>query len=282
VIKNITLDIDNKGSQINAVHPTANGDLSFKFLDNISLENVTIINGDSTLYGIHLQSVKNAIIKNYSYTGNKDGFHINGGCKNILIDGFDISSADDAFGIMTDDYPRVQHNAKDIKNVIIINGISRKHNPQSGFFIRLMTGSWNNWKMKNKYNIGNTVNYKNNQYKKINKGESVSLDFPSNLHGDSLYSDGIIWRYIGKGNNITSNIYNIFVINIKIEDGRKIMRTINADNYDYGEYPGTENSSSVNGLYVVGPSFSITRGRLGTYKLYVGRKYVANSHYFFF
>ena len=42
-IKNITIDDNNKGSQHDAAHSTANGILSFKFLDNLTLENVKII-----------------------------------------------------------------------------------------------------------------------------------------------------------------------------------------------------------------------------------------------
>ncbi len=264
-IKNITIDDNNKGSQCDAAHSTANGILSFKFLDNLTLENVKIINGDKVLFGVHLQSVKNVKVKNYFYDGNKDGFHINGGCEDIVIDGFDISSYDDAFGIMTDDYPRVQSNAKDLKNIIIKNGISRKRIPQAGFFLRLMTGSWCNWEKGNKYKVGNTVNYQHNQYKKLNTGECISLGPPNHSKGDSLYSDGIVWRYIGKGVNKTSNIYNIYVKNVQLEDGRQIVRTVNDDSYDYGEYPGTEYASIVDGLYISGYPFTLIWGKMGKY-----------------
>lgn len=267
VIKNILIDANKKGSQIDAAHRTANGIISLKFLRNLILENVQIINGDSELYGVHLQSVKNAYIKSYAYNGMKDGFHINGGCENVIIDGFEISSFDDAFGIMTDDYPRVQHNANDIRNIIIKNGVSKKRNDQSGFFIRFMTGSWLDWQKGNQYNIGHVVNVSNIHYKKINSGELVSTICPSHAYGDSLYSDGINWRYLGMGNNRTSNIYNILVSNVKLKDNRKILRTINKDSYNYGEYPGTENTSIVDGLYLDKIGFVAVRGKMGYYKI---------------
>lgn len=265
-IINIIIDANNRGNQKDAVHSTANGDLSFKFLNHLTLRNIKIINGDSNLFGIHLQSVKNAMVKNYSYDGNKDGFHINGGCEDVYIDGFNISSFDDAFAIMTDDYPRVQHNAQDIRKVTITNGVSRKRFPQTGFFLRLMTGSWEDWKKGNKYNIGHTVNYKTHQYKKLNSGKLVSTECPCQLNGDSLYSDGIIWRYIGEGVNKTSNIHNISVFDVKLDDGRKIVRTINADSNDYGEYPGTENMSVLDSVYTEGYRLNITKGAVGVWK----------------
>lgn len=272
-LKNITIDANNNGTQNDAAHPTANGDLSFKFLENLTLENIRIINGDSILYGIHLQSVKNAIIKNYLYNGEKDACHINGGCKDIIIDGFDISSFDDAFGIMTDDYPRVQHNAQDIRNIVIKNGISRRRDRQSGFFVRFMTGSWEDWEKGNKYKIGNTVNYKNQQYKKVNEHELFSFDCPIHTDGDSLYPDGIVWRYIGKGNNKTSNIYNISISNVRLDDKRIIVRTINKDRYDYGVYPGTENTSIVDSLYIKGHRLYVIRGKVGFKKIIPQRDY---------
>ncbi len=184
MIKNITIDANNYGTQNDAVHPTANGNLSFKFFKKLVLKNIKIINGDSILYGVHFQSVKNVRVKNFLYQGKKDGVHINGGCENIIIDGFDISSFDDAFGIMTDDYPRVQHNTQDIRNIIIKNGISRKRKNQSGFFVRFMTGSWLDWYKGNKYKIGHVVNYKSKQYKKTNGDELISSYPPAHINGD--------------------------------------------------------------------------------------------------
>lgn len=274
-IMNIVIDANHKGKQNDTVNVTANGQLSFQFLKNLILKNIKIINGDPIMYGVHLQSVIQARVINYSYDGDKDGIHINGGCKGINIDGFDISSYDDAFGIMTDDYPRIQNNTQDIRNIVIKNGVSRKRYPQAGFFLRLMTGSWDDWSKGNKYNIGNTVNCQGRQYKKLNKGEMVSWEYPSHLKGDSLYPDGIIWRYLGNGTNKTSNIYNLSVFNVTLDDGRNIVRTINADSNDYGEYPGTENKSIVDSVYIEGHQLKTTRGKVGFWKTTPKRDYIA-------
>ncbi len=218
------------------------------------------------MFGIHLQSVKNATVENYSYDGDKAGIQMEGGCENITINNFDISSGDDAFAINVCDYPRVQHNTEDSRNITIENGISRKRNNQCGFFLRLMTGSWKEWQKGNKYKIGDILNYDGKQYKKINKGELVSLDFPRQLIGDSLYSDGIVWRYIGEGTNKTSNIYSVYVLDVRLDDGRQIVRTIDADSNDYGEYPGTENMSIVDSIYIEHYRLNITRGKVGVWK----------------
>ena len=276
-IKNIIIDANNNGTQKDAVHPTANGDLSFKYLNYLTLKNIKIINGDSILFGIHLQSVKNAIVENYSYDGDKAGIQMQGGCENIKINNFDICSGDDAFAINVCDYPRLQHNTEDSRNITIENGISRKRNNQCGFFLRLMTGSWKEWEKGNKYRIGDITNYNGKQYKKINKGELVSLDYPRQSTGDSLNSDGIVWRYIGEGTNKTSNIYNVNVLNVRLDDGRQIVRTIDADSNNYGEYPGTENKSIVDSIYIEHYRINITRGKVGVWKTIPRRNMVLQN-----
>jgi len=245
-IKNITIDAQFLGTQNDAAHKTANGHLSFKFLENLILENVKIINGDSILYGIHLQSVVDATIEEYTYEGLKDGIHINGGCKDILIEDFDITSGDDAFGIMTDDYPRVQHNTQDIENVTIRDGISRKSSIQKGFFLRFVTGSWLSWKEGNSYKIGHTVNNNRLQYKKVNGGEHISLIPPSHTSGDSTYLDNITWRFIGKGTNTSSTIKNITIKNVMLKDDRGIYRRFDDDEHNNSLYPGTEGTKLKN------------------------------------
>jgi len=265
-IKNIIIDANNNGTQKDAVHQTANGILSFKYLNKLTLDNIKIINGDSVLFGIHLQSVKNSTIEDYFYDGDKVGIQMQGGCENILIKNFDISSGDDAFAINVNDYPRVQHNTADSKNIIFQNGISRKRNNQVGFFLRLMTGSWKEWRKGNNYRIGDIANYNGKQYKKINEGVLTSFDYPTQIAGDSLYPDGIVWRYIGEGTNTTSNIYNVSVSGVRIDDGRQISRTVDADRYNNGEYPGTENLSIVDSVFIEDYQLNIARGEVGLWK----------------
>lgn len=265
-LKNLIINVSTKGTQNDVVHPTANGNLSFKFLNELTLNNIKIINGDSILYGVHLQSVKNAQVDNYFYDGHKAGLQMEGGCENIKINNFDISSGDDAFAINVNDYPRVQHNTEDSRNITIENGISRKRNNQVGFFLRLQTGSWKEWEKGNQYRIGDITNNNGRQYKKINKGVLVSVDFPLHLTGDSLYSDGIVWRYIGVGTNTTSNIYKVYVLNTKLDDGRQISRTIDADSNNHGEYPGTENMSIVDSIFTEDYRLNISRGKVGVFQ----------------
>ena len=50
-----------------------------------------------------------------------------------------------------------------------------------------------------------------------------------------------------------------------LEDGRQIVRTMNDDSYDYGEYPGTEYASIVDGLYISGYPFTLIWGKMGKY-----------------
>ena len=153
---------------------------------------------------------------------------------------------------------------KEIFNMAVASVEAKKYEFEQAFKSLVADGDLE--KKGNKYNIGHTVNYKTHQYKKLNSGKLVSTECPCQLNGDSLYSDGIIWRYIGEGVNKTSNIHNISVFDVKLDDGRKIVRTINADSNDYGEYPGTENMSVLDSVYTEGYRLNITKGAVGVWK----------------
>lgn len=250
-IEDLTIDVDNQDAISGAPLITANGNIQFTYADNVRLKNVSIINGGHYVYGVHFQSVTNSYVENYSFLGHKDALHINGGSHNIDINGFYIDSGDDAFGIMTDDYPRTQHNAQDISNITIRNGVSNQtKSPGAGYFARFMTGSWLPWLTGNSYDVGHVVVNAGKLYKMVNAGSIIGTDAPDHLSGDITGADGIQWRYLGVGTNRTSNIFNIKFSNIQILDGRRIIRLINHDSYNHGEYPGTENTSTVDGVYL--------------------------------
>lgn len=273
-IEDVTIDSNNTGGLTGAAALTARGTLHFAYADKVKLKNVSIINGDTSCFGVHFQSVSNSLVENYSYVGQKDGFHINGGCHDIVINGFYIDSYDDAFGIMTDDYPNAQHNCQDIRNIIVMNGVSNDTNtPAHGYVTRFMTGSWLAWNGGNSYSIGHVARNSGNLYKMVTAGPTVASVAPTHLSGDVTGADGIQWRWVGAGTNLNSNIYNIQFINVQILDGRTITRLISNDPlYDIGEYPGTENTSTVDGVYftnvlstTAGSVFSINSGLIGLF-----------------
>lgn len=247
-ISNIAFDENNLGSQSGAVRLTANGILYFYLMDGLTISNVSIINGDNALFGVHLENVINANITNYFYNGEKDAFHLGAGCDTITVDGFDISSKDDAFAIVVDDYPHVQSASQDTKNITIQNGISRPYTGQLGYFLRLVTGSWLTWSSGNSYDIGHICVNSGNIYKKYNASSMVASVAPTHTSGMITGADGIQWNWIGAGVNTTSNISNVTLHNITLSDGRKISRIDDEDTYNHCVYPGTENTSIVDNL----------------------------------
>lgn len=254
VIRNIIIDDDSLGVQSGTglASPTANGILNFCKMSDLKIENVTIINGGSILYGIHLQEVETAFIKDYSYDGWKDGCHISGGCINITVDGFFIDSYDDSFAIMTSDYPRSQGCSKDINKVTIKNGILRstKNNPYVGGCIAFIASSWLYWQSGNSYDIGHQVTYNGRIYKMVNAGPLTASVAPAHTSGDVTGADGIKWRYMNDGSYTESNVYNVIIENVDIKDGRGFTYYKNNNSYDHTEYPGTENTSGVYGFTI--------------------------------
>ena len=258
-IRNLILDDNNTGTQTGAAAVTANGILQFKYITSSTIENTSIINGDTTLFGYHLQSVSQISMRSVSYTGSKDGIHIGGGSSNVDIDGFYIDSFDDSIAVMTEDYPRVQANASDIYNVTIRNGVTNSTTSPAGAggIPATATGSWLAWANGNTYRIGDCANNAGKIYKMVNSGSFTGTVAPVQTSGDVTGADGITWRFLQTGVNTTTNIYNLVVENITAKDGRGFTFYKNNDAFDHSEYPGTENTTGVRGMSVINPSWIV-------------------------
>lgn len=263
-ISNITIDDDSLGGTVYSAE-SGNGIINLFHVEDVTLCDITIINGGNQLYGVHLQSSTNVNVTNYTYTGAKDGFHINAGCEDIVIDGFDISSVDDAFAILAEDYPRPQMYARDIRNITIKNGVSNTVVDQLGYFLRLTTGSWLDWTNGSTYKIGHICKNDGKLYKKYNSGDVVASIVPTHTSGRVTGADGIEWKFIGIGDNYKCEIFDVYVYNVTLDCGRKIYRYVSKDVWDNSEYPGTENTSIVDNLHTTlsEDNFINTSGLLG-------------------
>jgi hypothetical protein len=183
-IQDIVFDSSSNDTYSGKVIPTAHGILYFRNVDGLTLDNVSVINGGPNLFGIHVEEAEDAAVTDYLYDGDKDGFHVTNGCDGVLLDGFDISSKDDALAIIGHDYPAVQGSAQDITNITIRNGVSRVRTGQLGFFLRLITGSWINWANGAVFNIGHICVNAGNLYKKVNAGDIEAANAPVHTSGD--------------------------------------------------------------------------------------------------
>lgn len=268
---NITLDnltIDDNNSFTGAVGddaaPTLKGILSFRLLDGLTLNKITIINGNATQYAVQLNQVTNATATTYSYTGLKDGFHIEGGCHSITIDGFTIVAGDDTFAVLANGWPLSQSSADDITNIIIQNGTSNC-GAAPGFFVRMITGSWLAWASGNTYNVGHICTNGGRIYKKANAGSAAASAAPTHAWGDITGADGITWRWIGNGSNLNNNIRGVYVHNVTLTDNRILYRMVEATADNNSEYPGTENTSILDELHTDLPAskFTNSAGLLG-------------------
>ena len=258
-LRDLTIDNNNFGSG-GAASPTSRGILNFHFVDGLTLDNISIINGDNNTFGVHLQEVQNANITDFSYVGDKAGCQMQGGCSATLIDGFDITSHDDPFAINAEDYPANQYSARDCSNITIRNGTSRPHAGQAGYFLRLETGSWLDWASGNTYKIGHCCVNAGKVYKKVNANDQIAANAPTHASGDATGADGITWRKLYSPDVIySSNISNVTVHNVTLLDERIIYRYVSLDTFDHSQYPGTD-GGLLDELHTSLPATAFTNG----------------------
>lgn len=247
-LKNLIIDGADYDTKTGAAQPTMNGIVNWAFINGVIMDKITIFQEGQILFTVHIQSASNVRITNYiGFSDKLGGVQMQGGVTNVVIDGFDVSSRDDAFAINVADYPGNTQSTQDSSNITIKNGISRPYPGQAGFFLRLNTGSWLDWASGNTYQIGDVVVNASNHYKMQNAGPTVASNAPVHTSGNVTGADGIQWRWIDAGTNYTTNIYNVTVDNVNI-DGRYISRQADDNTYNRSEYPGTEATSTVDGL----------------------------------
>lgn len=248
-LKNLTFDVNDLIDMTIPPVPGVAGQISFGYLDGLLIEDISVINGNARQHGIHLQEVTDASILTYFYDGDKDGFHVGNGCNGVVLDGFDISSYDDALAITASDYWGSVISANDIQNITIRNGYSRARSPQTGFLLRFITGSWADWASGNSYQTGDICVNSGNIYKKVNAVTMTGTVAPTHLRGEVTGSDGIKWRWIGTGTHHKADIKNINFYNVTIQDGREIYRIGEDNEWNRTEYPGTEDTSILDEFY---------------------------------
>lgn len=245
-IRNLTVECNSVGTQTGSASPTANGVVQLRNVSRALVEDLTIIEGDVVLFGLHLQAVTDSFVRNYRYTGSKDGLHIGAGSHDITVDGAVIDSFDDTIAIMPHDYARLQATADPIYNITLRNIVSRSSSsgPGQGGIVAFYTGSWAAWGNGNSYDLGHLTLNASKIYKKVNStnGQTASVA-PTHTSGDVTGADGITWRFLQTGSHTYNYVWNVVVENATAYDGRGFTyyHSSTGSIYDNSQYPGTTN-----------------------------------------
>jgi hypothetical protein len=263
-IKNLTLSDGEYAGVIDVVPTFSNrGMVQLCWVERFVLDRVVLISTGSALYLVKLFAASGGFIRNVTNVGTSasDAFHLNGRCHDISFVDCAVQSADDGYALNSVDWPGAGDGATfgDIHNINFVNcraGVLGA-DPQidvRGYFSRLLTGSWLENPVGRTYSYGDCTLSGGNIYQVMSSETSgvTSTVAPTHVYGCATDVDGITWCWVGSGDITSTNIYDINFVNCTSLDGRRIVRSIGGINFTSTEYPGTEMTSFVDNINILG------------------------------
>lgn len=246
-IADLTIDVNGNESPAGQAEMTAWGNIHFGYCRNVEVRNVTMINGDVTCAGIHLQAVTNATISHYRLVNRKDGVDIASGCQNITLTDSWICTGDDGVCLIPADDTRFRFRTDDVRDITITNVVFG-HTTSIGGNIAVVLGSWTDWKPGNIYQIGDCAINAGNIYVQVNNVTNAALVPPTHTtYIEVQGSDGLRWRWLQTGTNRTSNVRHVSVYAVRSDRQGWLFHVRGADapGYMHTVYPGTDGMAGI-------------------------------------
>lgn len=218
------------------------GHISFFYVKNLSIKNFTALDLPPKDFGIHICTFYNILIEDVKIEGRKDAVHLGRGM-NFVIRGGDFKTFDDPIALNAHDYASSNPQLGWIENGLVENCIDRDDAETTGFFCRILAGSWCEWKKGMKIQNSDTVISNGRLYRALMKPDGEiyeSLTPPAHESGMQVI-DGINWVFVQNEVFENCGCKNITFRNISIEKNRPVAFSMHFDNDNFSRsvYPGS-------------------------------------------
>ncbi len=174
--------------------PGLRGMVSFFYINNLMIKDFTCPDLESKGFCIHICTFENISVENVHIEGKKDGVHLGRG-KNFVIKNGLFRTFDDPIALNAHDYATSNPQLGWIENGLIENCYDLDDDSTTGFFCRILAGSWGDWFEGMTVQHSDTVVCNGRLYRVIAKPDGTfykSLTPPSHSSGVAEY-DGINW-----------------------------------------------------------------------------------------
>jgi hypothetical protein len=210
-IEGLEIIVDGKTA---SVTDGMNGNLAFAYIRNLTMRNIRIADGDSTLFGIHIINFDTVKLYNLYLHGLKDALHFHCG-HDAFVDGLDMAVTDDGIGIDGLEWNRLNAGISDTYNITIKN-VKETYVPGAvGFSITSRVSTWEDWTSGHSYTYRQAaLNSVGDLYQSDTGATTVATVEPTHKSGYHTGADGISWHYLDSD----INFYSTDVYNITFED----------------------------------------------------------------
>ena len=230
---------DNNGDKI---VPGLRGHISFYHITNLSIRDCQIPDLPAKDFGIHVCDFENIIIENVRIEGKKDAVHLGCGNKFVIRHGI-FKTFDDPIALNAHDYASSNPMLGWITDGIIEDCYDLDDDSTTGFFCRILAGSWCDWQKGMEIQNSDSVVCNNTVYRALMKPDGTvykSVTPPTHKSGMCII-DGINWVAVQNNQEHSCGCKNIHFKDIFIEKNRPVAFSVHfdKDNFSRSYYPNS-------------------------------------------
>lgn len=219
------------------------GHVSFYYIKNLVIDEFECLDLGSRSFCIQICTFENIRVENVHIEGKKDGVHLGRGSKFVIKNGI-FRTFDDPIALNAHDYATSNPQLGWIEDGVIENCYDLDDDDTTGFFCRILAGSWVRWYKGMKVQHSDTVIANGRLYRVCMNPdwtEYVSETCPCHEDGEAEY-DGINWVMVQEGEIEDCGCRNIHFKDIFLKKKRPIAFAMHFDHDQYSRsvYPGSK------------------------------------------
>ena len=217
---NTDISIDGLNLSVNGVdHVPAQifgliGHVSFFYAKDVKITRFRCFDLMPAQFCVHVCTFEDLLIDDIAVSGQKDGVHLGRG-KRFKISNGVFKTFDDAIALNAHDYDGSNPELGWIEDGVVENVTDLNAENTTGFFCRILAGSWTDWKQGMELQKSDTVVCDGRLYRVIGNPDGkkyISKTRPTHKKG-IVVVDGIRWNMVQEG-----AVYNAGVRNVVFRD----------------------------------------------------------------
>lgn len=221
------------------------GNVSFFYVKNLEITDFTTLDIGPMSFAIQICTFENIRLERIHIEGRKDGIHLGRGSGFYLKD-CKMRTYDDPIALNAHDYIISNPELGWLENGVVDNCTDLSAESTSGFFCRILAGSWIEWKEGMEVQNSDAVISDGRIYRVHAEADGknyISRYKPVHLAGEKDYGDGIKWAMTQDKDVVNMcGVRNVTFKNISLEKKRTTAFSIYFDNEAYSRsyYPYAE------------------------------------------
>lgn len=234
---------DTAQAESTKVVPGLRGHISFYHVKNLTVSDCEMLDLPSKDFGIHVCDFNNIVIENVRIEGLKDAVHLGCGKRFVIRHGI-FKTFDDPIALNAHDYASSNPMLGWIEDGIIEDCYDLDDESTTGFFCRILAGSWCDWKEGMPIQNSDSVVSDGTVYRALMQPDGkiyTSEHRPTHKSGMCVL-DGINWVAVQNTPVYSCGCKNIHFRDIHIEKKRPVAFSLHfdKDNFSRSYYPNSQ------------------------------------------